>query len=148
VTDVPPDAVRRARALFSDFAEGRWEQTRIEFHQDLRGHLDAGRIAHGWAQAASSVASFERLGEPSARQCGDYTVVELPLTFKAGKGIGRVALDHEDKVAGLSLQCPLRSRLDPRPVRLFVHGIPAVRELITARRRRLGRRTPRPASRP
>jgi hypothetical protein len=61
---------------------------------------------------------FERVGEPSAHQFGDYTVVELPLTFKAGEGLGRVALDQEGKVAGLSVQCPRRHRLDPRPVRL------------------------------
>jgi len=148
MTDVPPDAADRARALFGDFAEGRWEQTRGEFHENMRGPVDAGRIAHGWAHAASSVGGFERIGEPSARQFGDYTVVEVPLTFEAGKGLGRVALDHEGKVAGLSLQCPHRSRLDPRPVRVFVHGIPGVTDLITPRRPRHARQPPGPGSNP
>src|SRR6266568_4726202 len=42
MTDVPPDAADRARALFGDFAEGRWEQTRGEFHENMRGPVDAG----------------------------------------------------------------------------------------------------------
>jgi hypothetical protein len=148
MTNVPPDAIDRARALFGDFIEGRWEQARGEFHEDMRGHVDVGRIAHGWAHTASSVGGFERVGEPSARQFGDYTVVELPLTFKAGEGLGRVALDQEDKVAGLSVQCPRRRRLDPRPVRILVHGIPGVTDLITVGRPRHARRLPRPVSNP
>jgi hypothetical protein len=148
MTNVPPDAIDRARALFGDFIEGRREQARGEFHEDMRGHVDVGRIAHGWAHTASSVGGFERVGEPSARQFGDYTVVELPLTFKAGEGLGRVALDQEDKVAGLSVQCPRRRRLDPRPVRILVHGIPGVTDLITVGRPRHARRLPRPVSNP
>jgi len=144
--NVPPDAADRARALFGDFIEGRWGEKRGEFHETLRGHVDAGRIAHGWAHAASSAGGVERIGEPSARQFGEYTVVEVPLAFKAAEGIGRVALDQEGKVAGLSVQCPHRGRLDPRPVRIFVHGIPGVTDLITLGRPRRGRRPRRSGS--
>lgn len=147
--NVPPDAIDRARALFGDFTEGRWEQARGKLHQDMRGHVDVvGRIAHGWAHTASHAGGFERVGEPSARQFGDYTLVELPLTFKAGEGLGRVALDQEGKVAGLSVQYPRRHRLDPRPVRILARGIPGVRDLITVGRPRHARRLPRPVSNP
>jgi len=74
MTRVPPDAADRARALFGDFIEGRWEETRGELHENMRGHIDVGRIAHGWARTASFFGGFERMGEPSARQSGDYTV--------------------------------------------------------------------------
>jgi hypothetical protein len=40
-------------ALFGDLIEGPWEQTREEFHQNMRSHVDSGRIAHGWDHAAS-----------------------------------------------------------------------------------------------
>jgi hypothetical protein len=146
MTNVPPYAADRARALLGDFIEGRWQETRGEFHQDMRGHVDAGRIGHGWAQAASSVGGFEGTGEPSARQSGEYTVVDVPLTFNAGECLGRVALDRDGKVAGLSVQCPRRRRLDPRPVRVFVHGIPGVTDLITPGRPRRARRPPHPGS--
>jgi hypothetical protein len=115
MTAVPPDATSRARALLGDFIEGHWEQTRGEFHNNIRGHLDSGRIAHGWDHATSSGGGIMRIGEPSARQFGDYTVVDVPLTFNAGQGLGCVALDQQGKVAGLSMQYPRRSRLDPRP---------------------------------
>jgi hypothetical protein len=49
MADVPAGAADRARALFGNFIEGRWEETRGEFHENIRGRLDAGRIAHGWA---------------------------------------------------------------------------------------------------
>jgi hypothetical protein len=147
--NVPPDATDRARALFDDFTEGRWEQARGKLHEDMRGQVDVvGRIAHEWASTASPTGGFERAGEPSARQFGDYTVVELPLTFKAGEGLGRIALDQEGRVAGLFVQCPRRHRLDPRPVRILTRGIPEVRDLIKAGRPRHARRLPRPASNP
>jgi hypothetical protein len=146
--NVPPGATDRARALFGDFIEGRWEQTRGEFHEHIRGHVDAGRIAQGWAHAASAAGGFERAGEPSARQFGDYTLVELPLTSKAGEGTGRVALDQDGKIAGLSVQYPRRHRLDPRSVRILVHGIPGVTDLLTLGRPRCARRPAHPASSP
>src|SRR5262249_38134089 len=52
--------------LFGDFIEGRWGEKRGEFHETLRGHVDAGRITHGWAHAASSAGGVERMGEPPA----------------------------------------------------------------------------------
>jgi hypothetical protein len=147
--DIPPDAIDRARALFGDFTEGRWEQARSKLHQDIHGHPDVvGRIAHGWARTASPVGGLERVGQPSARQFGDYTLVELPLAFNAGEGLGRVALDQEGKVAGLSVQYPRRHRLDPRPVRILARGIPGVENLITHGRPRHARRPPRPVPNP
>jgi hypothetical protein len=77
MADVPAGAADRARALFGNFIEGRWEETRGEFHENIRGRLDAGRIAHGWAHMASSAGGFERVGESFARQFGEYIVVEI-----------------------------------------------------------------------
>jgi hypothetical protein len=139
---VPPDAIDRARELFGDFTEGRWDQARGKLHQDMQGRLDVvGRIAHWWADAASPVGGFERVGNPSARQFGDYTLVEVPVTFKAGQGLGRVALDQEGKVAGLSVQYPRRHRLDPRQVRTLARGIPGVKDLITVGRPHPGKQS-------
>jgi hypothetical protein len=130
--DVPPDAIDRARELFGDVTAGRWQQVRGKLHQDMRGHPDVvGRIADAWAHTATPAGGFKRVGEPSARQFGDYTLVEVPVTFNAGQGLGRVALDREGRVAGLSVQYPRRRRLDPRPVRTLVLGIPGVKDLIT-----------------
>jgi hypothetical protein len=143
--DVTPGAIDRARGLFGDFTEGRWDQARAKLHDDMCGPVDVvGRVAHWWADTASPVGGFSRVGEPSAHQFGDYTLVEVPVTFKAGQGLGRVALDQEGKVAGLSMQYPSRHRLDPRPVRMLAGGIPGVRDLITIGRPRHSRRLSRP----
>lgn len=42
------------------------------------------------------------------RQWGDYTVVDIPLRFKAGRMNARVSYDSAGKVAGVFI-------LDPRP---------------------------------
>ncbi len=147
--NVPPEAIDQADALFGDFTQGRWEQARGKLHQDMRGRVDVvGHIADWWAHEASPTGGFERVGEPSARQFGAYTLVEVPVTFKAGQGLGRVALDQQGKVAGLSVQYPRRHRLDPRPVRTLAHGVPGVADLITIGRPRHARRLPRPVSDP
>ena len=44
---------------------------------------------------------FERHGEPSAHQAGDFTVVDVPLFFEAGERTGRVSYDQDARVAGL-----------------------------------------------
>jgi len=66
--NVPPDAIDRARALFGDFTEGRWEQARGKLHQDMRGRVDVvGHIAHWWAHTASPRAvSSARVSRPRA----------------------------------------------------------------------------------
>jgi Protein of unknown function (DUF3887) len=124
--DVPPGREDKARALFGDLIAGRWEQAHQELDVSMRGHADAERIARGWTHVANPAGNFERMGAPSARQSGDYTVMDVPLTFRAGEAIGRVVLNRDGKVAGLSLEYPHRRRLDPRPVQGFVLRNPEV----------------------
>jgi len=126
--DIPPDRADQARALFDDLIAGRWEMARQEFDVIMRGHADADaeRIARGWTHVADRAGSFKRMGALSARQSGDYTVMDVPLTFGAGEAIGRVVLNRDGKVAGLSLEYPYRRRLDPRPVQGFVLRNPEV----------------------
>jgi hypothetical protein len=147
VTEGPPDATDRARALFGDFTEGRWDEARGRLHDDMRGGADVvGQIARWWAHPDSPAGGFVRAGEPSARQSGDYTIVEFPLTFRAGQVLGRVAVDQQGKIAGLSVEYPRRRRLDPRPVRILARGIPGTWDLITVGRRRHARQPRRAVS--
>jgi hypothetical protein len=130
--DVPPGAEDRAHVLFGDLIEGRWEKARQEFDVTLRGHVDLNRLAHGWTQVADSAGGFEQMGASPARQSGDYTVVDVPLTFRAGEAIGQVVFDRDGKVAGLSLGYPRRRRLDPRRVRGFMLRNPEIAGLLPA----------------
>jgi len=118
---IPPDTESRARSLFDDLIDGRWEQARREFDPGVR-HADADQIARGWTNVTRPGRSFEVMGPPSARQSGGCTVVSVPLTFQAGDGSGRVVLGRDGKVIGLALEYPRRHRLDPRRVHAFTVG--------------------------
>jgi|HubBroStandDraft_4_1064222.scaffolds.fasta_scaffold385397_1 hypothetical protein len=123
--NIPPGATDRAQALFGDLIEGRWEEARREFDVRLNGHA-VDRLASGWREMADSAGSFKRVGAPVARQSGDYTVVDVPLTAGRGEAIGKVVINTDGKVAGLALEYPRRHRLDPRRVRTLFLGNPEV----------------------
>lgn len=127
----PPEREDKARALFGDLIAGRWEKAHQELDVTMRQHADAQRIARGWTHVADRAGNFERMGSLFARQSGDYTVMDVPLTFGAGEAIGRVVLNRDGKVAGLSLEYPHRRRLDPRPVQGFVLRNPEVAEFFS-----------------
>jgi hypothetical protein len=63
-SDMPLSAADRARALFSDLIEGRWEETSRQFVENMRVRADADCLARGWTRAAGSVGGFVRMGEP------------------------------------------------------------------------------------
>jgi hypothetical protein len=132
--EIPPDTESRARSLFGDLIEGRWEKARREFDAGVR-HADADQIARGWTNVTGPGGSFEGMGAPAARQSGGYTVVSVPLTFQAGDGSGRVIFGRDGKVTGLSLEYPRRRRLDPRRVHTFTvgNGDPEVAKALHAR---------------
>jgi hypothetical protein len=129
-SDVPAGAADQARALFGDLLEARWEEARQEFDDHMHGQVDADQIAHWWTHETGSVGSPQGMDEPLARQVGKYTAVKVPLIFSAGDGTGRVALDPDGKVAGLSLQCRRRRRLGPMRVGHFALRNPEVALLI------------------
>jgi uncharacterized protein DUF3887 len=101
---VPPGTAERAVAIFADLIEGRWEEARRDFGDRMRASHDADRLASGWAHNASQVGAFERMGEPSARQSGDDTIIDIPLYFEAADATGRIAFDNDGKVTGLSVR--------------------------------------------
>ena len=131
---IPPDTESRARSLFGDLAEGRWEKARRGFDPGVR-HADAGQIARAWTNVTRPGGSFQRMGALSARRCGGHTVVSAPLTFQAGDATGRVVLGGDGKVTGLTLEYPRRRRLDPRRVHVLMmgNGDPEVAKALRAR---------------
>jgi hypothetical protein len=104
VPAVAPELADRAAALLRCFVAGRWEEVRQDFSEVLREHLDAGRLARGWAQTAALTGRYERMGEPVAYRVGADTAVDIPLYFEAGDRTGRVVFDRAGQVAGLFLR--------------------------------------------
>lgn len=102
--EVPPGAADRAVAVVTRLVQGRWEDVADEFDERMREHVDAGRLASGWAHTVGMIGSFERMGEPFARRAGDDTVVDIPLHFEAGEVTGFIRFDRDGKVAGLLLR--------------------------------------------
>lgn len=111
---VLPGAVDKAMAIFADMVACRWEAVRRTFGENMRGRLDADRLAAGWLQTISSIGSFERMGEAFAQALGDNTVVNIPLYFEAGERTGRVTLDCGGEVVGLFIRpAPAEERRVP-----------------------------------
>jgi hypothetical protein len=104
VRDAPPAVADRAVAIFVHYAEGRWEETRRDFDENLRERLDAARLAAGWAHTVGMIGGLERMGEPIARQAGDDIVVIVPLHFEAAEAAGMVRFDRDGKIAGLAIR--------------------------------------------
>jgi hypothetical protein len=116
--DVPTDAADRAVGLIAGLAEGRWEEVVGELDERMSERIDATRLAAGWAHTVGMVGRFERIGEPFAHRAGDDTMVDVPLHFEAGEGVGSIRFDRDGKVAGLMLRpaSPAPS-VPPDPIR-------------------------------
>ena len=98
---VVPDARERAAGLLADLLAGRWAGVCAQFGDQVAARLDPPRLAAAWAQVIGLVGRYERHGEPSVYQAGDFTVVDTPLFFEAGERMGRVSYDRDGRVAGL-----------------------------------------------
>jgi Protein of unknown function (DUF3887) len=111
--DVPADAADRAVGLITRLAEGRWQDVADELDERMRERIDASRLAAGWAHTVGMVGRFERVGEPFAHRAGDDTMVDVPLHFEAGDGVGSVRFNLDGKVAGLTLRPASPTPPDP-----------------------------------
>lgn len=102
--EVLPGAAERALEIFTCIIEGRWEDARRDFGAVMRERLSADMLAAGWSRTAALTGNFERIGHPSAFPVGENTVVEVPLSFEAGEGTGRVTFDADGAVIGLFIR--------------------------------------------
>jgi hypothetical protein len=98
---LPPDAGARAATLVACLTDGRWDDVCRDFDETVAARLDATGVAAVWAQVVGMAGGYEGMGEPLARQAGDYTVVDVPLRFEGGDRAVRVTFDRRGKVAGL-----------------------------------------------
>jgi Protein of unknown function (DUF3887) len=104
IRDILPGATERAVAVFTDIAEGRWEEARTDLSEQMRAGLDAQRLASGWAMTAGTIGAFERMGEPLAYPVEHGTVVDIPLHFEAGERTGRISFDRDGQIVGLFIR--------------------------------------------
>jgi hypothetical protein len=96
-----PGAADRALALLAEIQANNWARARRGFSRDLAGKLDDAALAAAWARVVGLVGAYEHTGEPLVRQLGDFTVVDVPLSFEAGELVGRISFDADGRISGL-----------------------------------------------
>jgi hypothetical protein len=103
-----PGATEAAVDLFVNLSEGHWEAVLSNVDERVAQAVpDAAAVAGIWAALAGQYGRYEgRMGEPFARQLGDYTVVDIPLRFEVGEQTGRVSFHPDGRVAGIFVLPP------------------------------------------
>jgi hypothetical protein len=102
------DAAERATKIVTDILEGRMDQARPSFNDEVLAAFTDEARGNALATVAGLVGAFEGFGpaEPFVRRIGDLTVVDIPLRYEAGDMKARVAFDAEEKVAGFFILPP------------------------------------------
>ena len=102
-----PGAAEKATELVINWIEERYDDVLGELNETTRAKLpELGGLPGAWALLVGTYGSYEGMGEAMARQTGDLTVVDIPMTFEAGEMKGRVVYDKQGKVAGLFVLPP------------------------------------------
>lgn len=101
-----PDATGKATQVMIDWIEERYDQVAAQFNATMAEKLPASQLPAAWAQLVGLVGSYAGMGEPVARQAGDLTIVDIPMSFEASEMKGRVVYDKEGKVTGLFVLTP------------------------------------------
>ena len=105
-----PGAGDRALALLADLVNGDWTSAGRDFAPVMAEKLDADGLAETWARVAGMVGGYDHSGDPLVRQLGDYTVVDVPLTFEAGDLTSRISFDGDGRISGLFFLRPEAAR--------------------------------------
>lgn len=101
-----PGATDKATQLMIDWIEERYDLVAADFADVMAEKLPVQRLPQAWARLVGLVGNYQGMGEPIARQAGDLTVVDIPMTFEASEMKGRVVYDKDGKVAGLFVLKP------------------------------------------
>jgi hypothetical protein len=96
-----PDATERALVLLGHIVAGRWTEAGAGLTEQVSERLGPAGLPAVWARVLGSVGAYELTGEPFARQLGDFTVVDVPLSFEAGELTGRFSFTPAGQVGGL-----------------------------------------------
>jgi len=99
-----PDAGRRAEDLVVAIIECRWSDVRQDFDEKMLEAVGEDRLGQAWTHIAGLLGRYERMGEPLVLAGGDYTIVDLSLSFEAGEGVVRVTYHADGRVAGLFIR--------------------------------------------
>jgi hypothetical protein len=94
-------AAGKATQLMIDWIDERYDQVTAEFSDAVAERMPASELQAAWARLIGLVGSYQGMGKPAARQAGDVTIVDIPMSFQASEMNGRVVYDRRGEVAGL-----------------------------------------------
>jgi hypothetical protein len=102
------DAGERARTIATAILDGRMDEARSYFNEQVLAAFTDEVRGDSLATVAGLVGAFEGFGDgaPFVRRIGDNTVVDIPLRYEAGDMKARVAFDSDERVAGLFILQP------------------------------------------
>jgi hypothetical protein len=103
---IPPEAASRATQLMIDWIQGRYDRVRADFNAVMSERMSESGLRDAWAQLAGLAGAYEQMGQASARQAGDLTIVDIPMSFEASEMKGRVVYDQDGNVTGLFVLFP------------------------------------------
>lgn len=103
---IPPDATSRAAQLMTDWIEGRYDLVRADFNAIMSERMSESGLRDAWSRLAGLVGRYEQMGQASARQAGNLTIIDIPMSFEASEMNGRVVYDQDGKVTGLFVLFP------------------------------------------
>jgi uncharacterized protein DUF3887 len=102
-----PGAAEKGTELMISWIEERYDDVLPELNEvTLKRLTELGGLPAAWAMLVGTVGAYEGMGEAMARQTGDLTIVDIPMTFETGQMNGRVVYDKQRKVAGLFVLPP------------------------------------------
>jgi hypothetical protein len=112
VTPPPPlrDAGAKAVELFDHFFNRRWDALRADFSRRMLDACSVALLSSVRAQLPGTAGEAVEMAAPQVSQLGDYTLVDVPITFKVPltfrRGVkrihatGRATFDDAGQVAG------------------------------------------------
>ncbi len=102
-----PGAAAKATELMISWVEERYDDVLPDLSELTLERLTAlGGLPAAWAMLVGTVGAYAGMGEAMARQTGDLTIVDIPMTFESGEMKGRVVFDKQGKVTGLFVLPP------------------------------------------
>lgn len=99
ITDDP--AIETAKQLIDQLAAGDYEAVFGQFDSTMRAQVPVDTLETIWEALVASIGPFEAFGDMEETEQDDLTLVQMTLQHEDGKQQATVALDAEQKIAGL-----------------------------------------------
>ena len=99
-SEVLADAPGRAVQALRQFLDGEFEALQADFNERMTEACPLTLLKSVRSNLTREMGKVLELGDPSVTSRSGYTVVDIPITYNKGRRKGRIALDHDARIAG------------------------------------------------